>query len=83
MTVFGDLIDYLASGDLSLGEDWAASEDLDSYGLDWRAPDGTKFWLTLNRDGTIDVYWRPDGRPVACGDCLKFIQKDRTITEKE
>lgn len=55
----GEIIDRFADGKETPGDAWAPSEDRTSFGLDYQGRDGCKFWLDLDRDGTITLYWVP------------------------
>lgn len=59
--IIGEVLDHFRSPDRHLGDEWAFADDNSSMGLDHRSPDGTKFWLDLNRDGTIVILWKPPG----------------------
>lgn len=56
--VLGEILDHFVSNGTSPEDAWAFCDDYTSLGLDHRSPDGTKFWLDLNRDGTIHVLWK-------------------------
>lgn len=59
-----EIIDYFATAKESPGDFWAHPDDLSSYCLDHQARDGTKFWIDLEKDGTIMVLWKPAGQTV-------------------
>jgi hypothetical protein len=57
-----EIIDYFAICDDTPGDFWAHDEDRTSYCLDYRSSDGTKFWIDLDKDGTITLLWKPLGQ---------------------
>jgi hypothetical protein len=60
--VLAEIIDHFADGDENPGDHWCPDEHRTSYGLDYKGKDGRKFWLDLDKDGTITVFWkRPSG----------------------
>lgn len=59
--MLSDALDHFRNGSISPGGDWTFSDDLESLCLDHRSPDGTKFWIDLQRDGTIIILWKPAG----------------------
>ena len=60
--MIGEIIDHFTFGDETPGDEWAASDDLTSFGLDHRSRDGTKFWIDLDReDGSVSLMWQPNG----------------------
>lgn len=67
------VLDHMQANDLRPEDAWAFSDDYESLGLDHRSPDGSKFWLDLDRDGTITILWKPAGAdtPNVC----KFTQQ--------
>lgn len=62
-SIMTEIIDRFADGTYGgPGDEWAPDEDHASYGLDCRGKDGCKFWLDLDKNGTITIFWkRPDG----------------------
>ncbi len=59
--IIGEILDHFAENDLRPSDDWAFPDDFSSLCLDHQSSDGTKFWLDLERDGTISVLWKPAG----------------------
>ncbi|SEE51486.1 hypothetical protein [Bradyrhizobium lablabi] len=59
-----EIIDYFATAKETPGDWWAHPEDLSSYNLDHRGRDGSKFWIDLEKDGTIMILWLPPGKTV-------------------
>ena len=57
--ILGEILDHFKKNDLNPEDAWAF--DYSSLGLDHQSPDGTKFWLDLDRDGTIMILWKPRG----------------------
>lgn len=72
-TVLTEILDWFTTNDKTPGDWWAPSDCRTSYGLDWRSEIGDrKFWLDLDKDGTITIYWkRPDGSH----EIVKFDEK--------
>jgi hypothetical protein len=60
-TLLSDILDYFIENDVHPGDEWSFSDDQTTFGLDFWGKDGTKFWLNLNRDGTIDIFWKRAG----------------------
>ena len=58
-TLLTEIIDYFANCDEKPGDFWAHDDEFESYCLDHRSKDGTKFWLDLEKDGTISIMWKP------------------------
>jgi hypothetical protein len=56
-----EILDYFQNAETDPGGDWAFPDDYSSLGLDFRAPDGTVFWIELERNDTIRLVWRPAG----------------------
>lgn len=74
--VLNEALDYFQRENESPGEWWAFPDDGSSLCLDYESEkDGTKFWLDIERDGTIHIMWRP-----ASGDVksLSFIHQQET-----
>lgn len=59
--IINDALDYFAKSETDPGGFWAFPDDGSSLGLDFRAKDDTVFWLDIDRDGTIQLVWRPSG----------------------
>jgi hypothetical protein len=59
--IIGEILDHFAKNDLTPEDAWAFVDDYSALCLDHRSPDGTKFWLDFERDGTISVLWKPVG----------------------
>ncbi len=55
------IIDHFAESDDGPPGDWAHDTDCSSYALEHRGKDGTRFWIDLDKDGTISVLWKPAG----------------------
>ncbi|HYT41954.1 MAG TPA: hypothetical protein VEP90_06385 [Methylomirabilota bacterium] len=53
------IIDHFACAGESPGDWWAHDDDRTSYCLDHQSRDGTKFWIDLDKDGTITLLWKP------------------------
>ncbi len=75
--VLAEVIDYFADNEESPGDWWAPSEDRTSLGLDWRAShEGRKFWIDLDKDGTVTIYWkRPGGESSVVRFCEQSSQR--------
>lgn len=56
--VLTEIIDYFATSEEGAGGEWAHPDDFSSYCLDFQGRDGTKFWLDLEKDGTIHLMWK-------------------------
>ncbi len=56
--VLTEIIDYFAASNEGAGGEWAHPDDFSSYCLDFQGEDGTKFWLDLEKDGTIHLMWK-------------------------
>lgn len=74
MSLLAEILDHFDAAESSPGDNWAFCDDRSSLGLDYRSPDGTKFWLDINKDGTISIFWRPSG---ADGQSLTFAPQRR------
>jgi len=75
--LLGAILDHYQNNDTRPGEDWAFDDEFSSLCLDCLSPDGSKFWLDIERDGTIRVLWSPgNGKDVTS---LTFVsqQPDR------
>lgn len=68
-----EILDYFSRAEINPGSDWAFDEDQSSLGVDFRSSDGTKFWLDINRDGTLSIFWKPADRP--SGETLTFVRR--------
>jgi len=55
-----EIIAHFAKNDWRPGEDWAFPDDNSSLCLDHRLPDGTKFWLDIEKNGITIMWHRPD-----------------------
>ena len=65
--LINEILDYFKDNEHERPDrDWAFQEDFSSYNYDYQSRKGTKFWIDLERDGTIKVFWRVgDKREVA------------------
>ncbi len=61
-TFLAEIIDHFANSEETPGDWWAPTEDHTSYCLDHKSKDGTKFWIDLDKDGTITLVWKPCGQ---------------------
>ncbi len=68
--LLAEIIDHFASSEETPGDWWAPAEDHSSYNLQHDSKDGTRFWIDLDKDGTITLVWRPCGRESA--DVMQF-----------
>ena len=59
--ILGEILDHFKKNDLKPEDAWAFPDDYSSLCLDHQSPDGTKFWLDIERDGTIMILWKPKG----------------------
>lgn len=60
----GEVIDHFAKTGTHPGDWWAPTEDGSELCLEHEGH-GVKFWLDINRDGTIELLWKPSaGAPV-------------------
>jgi hypothetical protein len=66
-----EIIDHFANAKESPGDWWAHDDEFSSYCLDHQARDGTKFWLDLDKDGTITLLWKPAGKERP--EIIKFV----------
>lgn len=57
--VLGKILDHFQQSDTRPGEDWAFDDEFSSLCLDYLSPHGAKFWLDIERDGTIRIIWSP------------------------
>ena len=57
--LLGAILDHYQNNDTVPGEDWALDSEGESLCLDCLSPDGSKFWLDIERGGTIRVLWSP------------------------
>ncbi len=57
--IINEILDYFQSKDRDPGGDWAFPDDFSSLCLDYRDRHETKFWLDIERDGTIRIVWKP------------------------
>jgi len=53
-----ELLDYFQQTQTYPGDDWAFDEDYTELGLDWQGKDGAKFWLTIDRNGVVNILWK-------------------------
>ena len=68
-----EIIDHFANTE-ERPEDWAHDDTGRSFCLDYRSKDGAKFWLDLDKDGTITVLWKPAGADAPV--IMKFLAAD-------
>lgn len=54
-----EIIDHFAHAKETPADWWAHDEAGESYCLDHLSRDGTKFWLDLDKNGTITILWKP------------------------
>ena len=73
MSVLAQVLDHFKAGGFYPENEWCFNDDDSTLGLDHRSPDGTKFWLDLNRDGSIEIYWRPGGDAVGGGKSVRYL----------
>ena len=59
--VLGEILDHFKGFGISPDDAWAFDDECNSLCLDHRSLDGTKFWIDLQRDGTIIILWKPAG----------------------
>lgn len=60
--LLNEILDYFKDNERERPDrDWAFPEDYSSYCFDHRSRNGTKFWVDLERDGTIKIFWRKAG----------------------
>lgn len=79
--VLNEVLDYFQETNTSPGGWWAFPDDCSSLCLDFQAEkDPTKFWLDLERDGTVRIIWKPEGGDLKS---LTFVHQQRTQTERE
>lgn len=69
--VLNEILDYFQSNDRNPGGDWAFPDDFSSLCLDYRDRHDTKFWLDIERDGTIRLVWQPLGGEITS---MTFVQ---------
>ncbi len=60
--LLSEIIDHFASSEETPGDWWAPAEDRSSYNLQHDSKDGTRFCISLDKDGTITLVWKPRGR---------------------
>ncbi len=72
MSVLAEVLDYFKAANLYPEDCWCFDDNDGSLGLDHRSADGTKFWLNLNRDGSIEIYWKPAGTETGKGRIVRF-----------
>lgn len=54
-------LEYFERTGRNPGDWWAFTDDQSEMCLEFNGNDGAKFWLDLNKDGTIQLMWRaPD-----------------------
>jgi len=71
--LINEMIDHFQSAGTSPNDCWASPDDMSSFGLDHQSPDGTKFWIDFERDGSIILLWKPAGESEP--NVIKFIEK--------
>jgi len=59
--LLNEVLDHFDSNNIHPDDAWAFADDKSGMGLDHRSADGTKFWLDIERDGTIRILWKPRG----------------------
>lgn len=60
-----EIVDHFAKTGENPGDWWAHCDDYTSYSLDHTSKDGTKFWIDLDKDGTITLLWKSPGQEKA------------------
>lgn len=59
--MLNEALDHFQENNESPGGAWAFDDECQSLGLDYRSRDKCKFWLDLDRDGTVTILWKPVG----------------------
>lgn len=70
--ILNEALDYFEKTETDPGGGWAFCDDYSSMGLDFKSPAGDKFWLDIERDGTILVMWKSAGGEV---NSLTFVHQ--------
>lgn len=58
--------------------DAATTDDARELGFEWRFRDGTKFWIGVERNGEMLIYYRPGNVSHGNGRTFRFVQKPNT-----
>lgn len=56
--LLNDALDHFAKNDCYPGDWWAFTDDGSELCLEYAEGDA-RFWIDLNRDGTVTLLWRP------------------------
>jgi len=71
--VLGEILDHFQKTERWPSDDWAFDDDYSSLCLDHQSRDGSKFWLDIERDGTLRVMWKSAGGEV---NSLTFVHRE-------
>ena len=56
-----EVLDFFAAHNTNPGDWWGFTDDGSEFCLDYRSPNGARFWLDLTREGVISLLWRAPG----------------------
>ena len=59
--VINEILDHFQNNGEKPSDNWDFDDEFSSMCLDHQSSDGAKFWIDIERDGTIHILWKAAG----------------------